>query len=203
MLKLAYSATSPYVRKVRVCAMELGLQDQLELVATTVLPTEANVEYMQQANPLGKIPALTLENGTVIFDSSVICEYLNHRHPQAPLLPAGDERWQVLTEQQLADGMTDALVGVRYENWLRPEALRWAEWTQGQMKKVEQGLAWFEAHPERLQRPLNLGQIALACTLGYLDFRFADLHWRNHHPQLASWYGEFSQRSSMQATTPP
>lgn len=203
MLKLAYSATSPYVRKVRICAMELGLDDQLELVATTVLPTEANLDYMQNANPLGKIPALTLENGTVIFDSGVICEYLNQRHPQAPLIPAGDERWQVLTEQQLASGMTDALVGLRYENWLRPEALRWPEWTQGQMKKVEQALSWFEAHPQRLQATLNLGQIALACALAYLDFRFAEMNWRQQYPQLANWFAGFSQRPSMLATTPP
>ncbi|MCG8466448.1 MAG: glutathione S-transferase [Xanthomonadales bacterium] len=201
-MQLAFSETSPYVRKVRICAIERGLADNIELVPTTVLPTEKNPEYTRDGNPLGKIPALRLDCGQVIYNSGVICEYLDSLPGGDQLIPADASRWAVLTQHHLASGILDALVALRYETWLRPENLRWSDWAEGQQRKAFQAMDWFEAHPEMRHGPLNLAQISLGCALGYWNFRFADLDWRQYSG-LKAWYAEFSQRPSMQATQPP
>lgn len=198
-MKLAYSPTSPYVRKVRVCAMELGLDDRIEMDAVTVLPTQVNGEY-QRRNPLGKIPALTLDSGEVIYDSGVICEYLDSLNSSVKLIPHDAKRWTVLTQHQLASGIMDALVLMRYESFLRPEELRWEEWYAGQQRKVFKAIDWLEHDSDWQELSLNLAQIALACALAYWDFRFESMNWKNSHPKLLSWFDNFSQRSSMQAT---
>src|SRR5579883_607108 len=122
MMKLMYAPASPFVRKVRAAAAELGLDREIELVMTEVVPGKPNLAYGAGYNPLRKIPALALEDGTVIFDSTVICEYLDARAGGGKLIPAsGAERWRVLTRHALAQGMCDAAVLLRYETWLRPE----------------------------------------------------------------------------------
>ncbi len=201
-MKLHYSQTSPYVRKVRVLALETGLHERLELVEHMPSPiSEAAALY--RANPLGKIPALELGDGQVLFDSRVVCEYLDTLHDGPRLFPQDDTRWDALRRQTLADGILDAAVLVRYETVLRPEALRWDDWIQGQLGKLRRALALLERDCAGFRERFDIGVIATACALGYLDFRYADLGWRADCPALADWYAGFARRPSMQGTLPP
>ncbi|HEV2301930.1 MAG TPA: glutathione S-transferase [Stellaceae bacterium] len=200
MMKLRHSPASPFVRKVMVVAHELGLAGGVEIVPTNVSPTAGN-DALAPDNPLMKVPSLTCEDGTVLYDSPVICEYLDelaggHRFFPAP----GAARWRALRQQALADGILEALILTRYES-LRPQERRWADWTDGQMGKAHQGLAALER--EDLSGPPTIGGVAAGCCLGYLDFRFPEDGWRARQPRLAGWYEDFAARASMQATAPP
>jgi glutathione S-transferase len=200
MMKLRYAAASPFVRKVMVVAHEHGLTDRIELVPTTLSPVQANAALAVE-NPLMKVPSLLTEDGQALFDSPVICEYLDALTSGRKLFPpAGPTRWAALRQQALGDGILDALVLCRYE-MLRPEDRRWSGWTDGQMTKAHQGLA--AAEHEDLQGPRTIGHIALGCMLGYLDFRFPADGWRHRHPRLAAWYAREEQLPAMQATRPP
>lgn len=201
-MKLHYSQTSPYVRKALVLALETGLADRLERVTRAPNPVGADAG-LNQANPLGKIPALETDDGQVLYDSPVVCEYLDTLHDGPRLFPADASRWDALRRQALADGILDAAVLIRYETWLRPEALRWNEWVSGQRGKIERALDALEHDVARWRERLDIGVITTGCALGYLDFRFDDLGWRSRCPQLAAWYAEFSQRPSMTGTAPP
>ena len=200
-MQLIYAAASPFARKVRVLAAETGLLDRIELLDTAVLPTTLN-ERVNALNPLGKIPVLLTDDDQVLYDSRVICEYLDTLHAGAKLLPSGAARWQVLRLAALADGLMDAALLARYERAVRPAELQWAAWLDGQLGKVQRSLTELECQVERLQGPLDLGQIGVACALGYLDFRFADLDWRAAHPGLAAFQQTFAQRASMLASAP-
>ena len=203
-MKLRYSPASPYVRKVMVTAHETGLEGRIEKVATTVVPVKENAELSRE-NPLTKVPTLIADDGEVLYDSPVICEYLDTLHDSggAKLFPpAGPARWKALRLQALADGILDAAILTRYEKAIRPEELQWRDWVDGQMRKVRQGLDALEAKAGELAGPLTIGTIAAGCALGYLDFRFADENWRQGRPKLAAWYEEFAQRPSMKATVP-
>ncbi len=201
-MKLYYSATSPFVRKCLVTAHELGLRTSIELVAAAPHPVNRD-RTLVACNPLGKVPTLVTEEGSALYDSRVICEYLN-AVGDGHLLPAnGPTRWAALTDQALADGLMDAAVLTRYETAVRPEALRWSEWVDGQLDKVTCALDEFERGALRLGGRVDLGSIALGCALGYLDFRYESLRWRHHHPNLARWFEGFAARDSMQATRPP
>jgi glutathione S-transferase len=201
-VKLRYSPTSPYVRKVMVLALEAGLDGKLEKIETTVAPTKANPD-MAQHNPLVKVPALVLDNGETLFDSPVICEYLDSLHGGAKLFPpSGPARWTALRRQALGDGILDAAILTRYES-IRPDAYKWPDWIDGQMSKVRNALAAAEAEADRLGGTVDIGTITLGCALGYLDFRFASEGWRAKHPKLAKWYAGFSARPSMAQTAPP
>lgn len=201
-MRLHYSQTSPYVRKVRVLALETDLHDQLEMVAQTPSPLGGEAPLLE-TNPLGKIPALELDDGTILYDSPVICEYLDGLHGGDKLFPQGLERWSALRRQALCDGILDAAVLIRYETVLRPEALRWSDWTEGQLGKVQRALAALEKEPGPWRERLDIGTITAGCALGYLDFRYPDLDWRGDCPGLAEWYAGFVQRPSMQGTMPP
>lgn len=200
-MQLIYAAASPFARKVRVLAAETGLLDRIELLDTAVLPTTLN-ERVNALNPLGKIPVLLTDDDEVLYDSRVICEYLDTLHAGAKLLPSGAARWQVLRLAALADGLMDAALLARYERAARPAELQWSAWLDGQLGKVQRSLTELECQVERLQGPLDLGQIGVACALGYLDFRFADLDWRAAHPGLAAFQQTFAQRASMLASAP-
>ena len=200
-MQLIYAAASPFARKVRVLAAETGLLDQIELLDTAVLPTTLN-ERVNTLNPLGKIPVLLTDDGEALYDSRVICEYLDTLHQGRKLLPSDASRWQVLRLAALADGLMDAALLARYERGVRPAELQWAAWLDGQLGKVQRALVELERHIGRLQGPLDLAQIGVACALGYLDFRFADLDWRAAHPGLADFQQAFARRTSMQASTP-
>ncbi|CAG1007152.1 glutathione S-transferase [Burkholderiales bacterium] len=201
-MKIYHSATSPFVRKCLVAAHELGLRDRIDLVPAAAHPVDRD-RNLVAVNPLGQVPALVTDEGAVIHDSRVICEYLNAL-ADGELIPAdGDARWGVLVEQSLADGITDAALLTRYETAVRPEALRWAEWIAGQLDKVACGLADLERRAPAFGDRVDVGTIAFACALGYLDFRFASLAWRDRHPNAAAWFEWFGGRDSMVATRPP
>jgi glutathione S-transferase len=200
-MQLIYAAASPFARKVRVLAAETGLLDRIELLDTAVLPTTLN-ERVNALNPLGKIPVLLTDDDEALYDSRVICEYLDSLHQGQKLLRSDAARWQVLRLAALADGLMDAALLARYERGVRPAELQWAAWLEGQLGKVQRALVELERHVGRLQGPLDLAQIGVACALGYLDFRFADLDWRAAHPGLADFQRAFAQRTSMQASTP-
>ena len=202
-MKLFHAQASPFVRKVMVLIHETGQLDRVELVHGETTPLAANPE-LARANPVGKIPALVLDDGTTLANSPLICEYLDTTHDRARMVPAsGPERWEVLRIQALADGLMDAAVLNRYEIMMRPAELRWPEWSDGQMAKVDRVLDVFEAAIQRLGARVDLATISMACACGYLDFRYAGHDWRSARPALADWYAGFSDRPSMRATAPP
>jgi glutathione S-transferase len=200
-MKIFYAAASPFVRKCLVVAHELGLREQVELVPTSAHPIQRSAAIVAH-NPLGKIPTLLAEDGTVLYDSRVICEYLNSRARGALLAPDGPARWQALVDQSLADGIMDAAVLVRYEQVLRPESLRWPDWIAGQLEKVHSALAQLEQRAASFEPRVDIGTIAIGCALGYLDLRFASLSWRERCPETAAWFAGFDARPSMSATRP-
>jgi glutathione S-transferase len=198
-MQLFYSIASPYSRKVRVTAREKGLHDRIQLHACVPLD---NPPTLLHANPLGKIPALVLDNGIALYDSPVICEYLDSLDREQPLIPAhGDARWTVLRAQALADGLLDVAVAQVYE-WRRPESERspatLARWHAQMCRAVDE----MAVQLGNLPPELNLGHIAFGCALGYLDLRFTDLGWRATQPALAAWFADFGQRESMRETRP-
>jgi glutathione S-transferase len=203
MMKLTFSPASPFARKVRICAIELGLIDKIELVPATVAPGTPNEAYAHDVNPLRKLPALILDDGTVLVDSFVICEYLDDLAGNKLIPASGAARWKVKSEHSMLQGMLDAMLLCRYEKLLRPEALRWQVWYDDQWDRAWQGFARFEAQPDVLARPLDITQIALACALGYADFRFPDCNWRNSFPKLAAFNEKMLQRPSVKVSIPP
>lgn len=200
-MQLIYAAASPFARKVRVLAHEAGLLERIELLDTAVLPTTLN-EQVNARNPLGKIPVLLTDDGEALYDSRVICEYLDTLHQGRKVLPEGAARWQVLRLAALADGLMDAALLARYERGVRPAELQWSAWLDGQLGKVQRALAELERQVGQLQGPLDLAQIGVACALGYLDFRFADIDWRVSHPGLATFQQAFAQRDAMRSSAP-
>ncbi|ROP91349.1 glutathione S-transferase [Stella humosa] len=200
-MKLRYSATSPYVRKVVVLALEAGLDGRIERIPTAAAPTKPSPEISAD-NPLGKVPSLTTDDGQHLFDSPVICEYLDSLHEGARIFPTpGPMRWTALRQQALADGILDAALLIRYE-LSRPQDKQWADWSAGQQRKIVQALDALEAEAARLGDAVTIGTITIGCTLGYLDFRFAADDWRRGRPTLAAWYEKFAARPSMASTMP-
>ena len=200
-MKLFYSGASPYVRKCMVVAHELGLAARIEHLPAAAHPVNRDQNIVRN-NPLGKVPTLLTDDGTVLYDSRVICEFLNDLGG-GKLFPAGGaQRWQVLTEQSLGDGILDAALLTRYESAMRPEALRWADWTTGQLDKIHCGLAAIDAKADSLGDRVDIGTITMGCVLGYLDLRFDHLGWRQQHAKAAAWFARFNARPAMQATLP-
>ncbi|MDH1262072.1 glutathione S-transferase N-terminal domain-containing protein [Pseudomonas sp. GD03944] len=201
-MQLISAPASPFARKVRVLASETGLLPRIELIDTAVLPVTHN-EQVNASNPLGKLPVLLTDDGEALFDSRVICEYLDSLHDQAPLFPAEPAaRWRTLRLAALADGLMDAALLLRYERAVRPAEYQWDGWVDGQLGKVRRALASLDAQAHELQGSLNIASISVACALGYLDFRFADLHWRQDAPALAAFQAAFAARESMRSTEP-
>ncbi len=201
-MKLHTSPASPFGRKVMVVLHETGLVSRVERRDVSQTPIAQDPE-VAAANPLGKIPCLELDDGTVLFDSPVICEYLDGLHDGPRLLPqAGPDRFRALRLEALGDGMLDAAVGVRYETFLRPEHLRWPDWIAAQLLKVTRALDRLEQEAPSLAERIDLGSLTIACVLGYLDFRFAAERWRDGRPKLATWYERIAARPSLLATRP-
>ncbi|HQT84182.1 MAG: glutathione S-transferase [Acidiphilium sp. 37-64-53] len=197
-MKLFYSATSPYVRKVMACAMARGIEAQLEKIPTN--PHESPAALVA-ANPLSKVPCLVTPDGFALFDSPVICEYLDTIGEALPLFPAsGAARWVALQHQAIGDGILDAAVSRRMESVKPQEAARDAYMLR-QKQIVERSLATLDRDlPGKL---LDIGTIALGCALGYLDFRFADEAWRNNAPRLAAWFDGIATDRVFAETVPP
>ena len=199
-MKLRYSPTSPYVRKVSVTAIELGLAGRIERIPTDTQDRDSGIA---EQNPLGKVPALILDDGGVLYDSPVICEYLDSLHDGPKLFPAeGPERWTALRQQALGDGILDAAILRMLEMVRRPEKLRWQGWIAHQTAKVTRALDQFEAESATLADPLTIGHITAGCALGYLDFRVPETDWRDGRPKLAAWYENFTQRPAPRETVP-
>ena len=198
-MKLYYSSTSPFVRKCLVAAHELGLADRIELVTVVTMPTAHNDALMRD-NPLCKLPTLITDEGRALYDSRVICEYLNDLGG-GRLIPAGGGKWAALVDQSLADGILDAALLMRYEVVLRPAERQWPAWRETQEEKARSALGQFERQVAGWPADrLDIGVIALASALGYLDLRFPDMGWRDASPGLAAWFAGFDQRPSMRAT---
>ncbi|WP_188611504.1 glutathione S-transferase family protein [Chelatococcus reniformis] len=188
MMILRASPPSPYSRLVRIAAEVLGLGDRITMVPPDLTDDS---EVLWQQNPLGKIPTLITEDGTALFDSRVIVDYLDHLAGGSRIIPAGPERFQVLRRQALAIGLLDAALLQVYEGRYRPQERRHDGWLAMQAKKVTGALAELEAAPPALTSPPDVGQIAVACALGYLDLRFGG-RWRAGHPALVDWLDRFA-----------
>jgi glutathione S-transferase len=201
-MKLYHSAASPFVRKSLVAAHETGLAGRIEIATIALTPVASNAQ-LNEENPLGKIPALVLEDGTTLFDSRVICEYLDTLHDGPRLFPADErERWTALRRQALADGLLDAAILCRYETFLRPPERQWSDWIEGQRSKFRRALDALEGEAERFGDTVDIGTISAGCAADYLDFRSLDDGWREGRPRLAAWLEGFAARPSMQATRP-
>lgn len=201
-MKLYHSPASPFVRKTLVVAHEAGLADRIEIATVALSPVAANAD-LNRENPLGKIPALVLDDGSTLFDSRVVCEYLDTLHGGPRLFPAtGPDRWTALRRQALADGLLDAAILCRYESALRPAERRWADWVDAQRGKFRRAIDALEGEAAGFGETVDVGTIAAACALDYLDFRSLDDGWGDGRPRLAAWLERFVRRPSMQATRP-
>ena len=183
-----------------IAAHELGLTDRLTLRRTVVRMSAPNPDLLPD-NPLSKIPTLVLEDGMVLIDSGVICEYLDSLSGVGRILPLGGKaRWSELSQHALATGLLDILILWRNERD-KPQAQQTEAWIESFTTKVDATLERFARDlPAIADGPLPLGQIALGCALSYMDFRFVDIDWREKYPPLASWHGEFQKRPSAKAT---
>ncbi|HEX9448939.1 MAG TPA: glutathione S-transferase N-terminal domain-containing protein [Dongiaceae bacterium] len=197
-MKLLYQTHSPYARKVLVMAHELGLADRIEVIHHETSPTNRN-DTVFAANPLGKVPILTLPDGAAIFDSAVICDYLDGLHDRPRLIPAtGPARIHTLRLQALATGIADAGIALRWETERRPELLRYPALAAGQALKLRAAYDFIERDVS-FDASLDLGQIALATALSWIEFRHLP-SFRDGHPGLVRWYDAFVQRASMRQT---
>ena len=199
MMKLHWSPKSPYVRKVMICAHELNLLPKLELVRSVAAMLKPN-ERLMQDNPLSKIPTLVLDNGFTLFDSVVICEYLNDL-AGGPLFPReGQDKWQALRWHALGDGMLDA--AILWRNEREKDAALPALLAAFELK-MQAALKQLDDEAQALaETPFSIGHIALGCALGYLDYRFESLAWRGIAPRLAQWFEELAARPSFKSTEP-
>ncbi|WP_423200024.1 MULTISPECIES: glutathione S-transferase family protein [unclassified Cupriavidus] len=202
-INLFWSPRSPFVRRVLVTAHELGIADRVHRIDTSVSMTGCNDELMR-LNPLNKIPTLVFEDGSTLCDSAMICDYLADTVPASTLVPADAAgKRQSAQWHALGHGLTDLLV-LWVNELRRPESLRsaqimaaWNAKAAATLKRLDQDAAALT------QAPLTPGHIAIACALGYLDFRFAERPWRQEAPALARWFETFDQRASMRETAPP
>lgn len=201
-MKLHWSPRSPFARKVMVFAHEAGLAGRIEQVKTHVAMTNPNRDLMRY-NPQGKVPTLIADDGAVLFDSTVICEYLDSLHGGAKLFPQEPaQRWQALRWHALGDNMLDTLVLWRNER-IRPKAQQSPETLAGFELKTRTSLDLLEQEAAALgEAPFGIGHVAIGVALGYIDFRFPEPGWRGGRPMIAAWYESFAQRPSARATVP-
>jgi glutathione S-transferase len=198
---LRHSHTSPFVRKVTVLLHETGLAAR---VPCETVDGWSEPEPLTADNPLSMVPTLVLDDGSSLYDSPVICEYLDRLHGGPRMIPEGGEaRWRVLREQALADGILDCAVLVFVELQRRPQERRWDDWLALKRRAITRSLDLLERRVEELAARVDLGTISLAVALGYLDLRGAVGEWRDGRPRLADWFAGFAQRPSMLATAPP
>ena len=197
-MKLRFSPTSPFVRKVCAVAVATGLESRIENVRT-----ETTDPSWWGDNPLGKVPALITDDGKALIDSPVICEYLDSLHDGPKVFPpAGEARWTALQQQALADGIMDACVS-SYQELRRPDGERSLGWVERQRGKVDRTLVTLEAEAASLEGDPDIGNIAVACALAYIDLRMPDLDWRAAAPRLTNWYEGFAKNPFMTETAPP
>ncbi len=196
-MKLHYSATSPYVRKVVACALACGVSDQITRIETN---PHASPPDLLAANPLSKVPCLVTEDGFALFDSPVICEYLDAVGAGSLFPPPGPARWRALRFQAIGDGIMDAAVSRRMDMGRPAEAARDAAMARSR-DAVERALDLLQSDPPA--NHLDIGSIAVACALGYLDLRFASDAWREGRGKLAQWHAEMAERPEISGSAPP
>ena len=194
-MKLIHSPTSPYSRKVRILIREKGLS----VAETATVPFDDD-DILHGANPLGKVPALVRDGESTIYDSPVICECLDGLGK--PWLPSGEAGWRQKTLHALGDGIIDAVLAFRMER-IRPQEQWWDFWAMRQENATVRALQHLETITDELGEPWEYGNLAIACALGYVDFRAADMEWRNHMPKLAKWFKVFEKLESYKDTAPP
>jgi glutathione S-transferase len=198
-MELYFTPRSPYVRKVRAVLIELDLWDR---VTFHQMDLESPDPALIRNNPLGKVPTLVTDGGQIIFDSRVICEYLDGLVGNKLFPSKGPQRWTALRRMALSDGILEALQ-LRRQETSRPEAQQSAKVITKQKSKSDRGLLTLEDEADEFSDALTIGHVAIGCCLGYLDFRFKHEPWRETHPKLAKWYESFSARRSMTETMPP
>jgi len=196
-MQIHATITSPFVRKVLVTAHETGLYDRLKWIATNPHADE----YLRADNPLCKIPTLVFEKEELpLFDSRVVCEYLDSLHSGPKLFPSeGRSRWNALRLQALGDGILDANVSRRNET-IRPKNEQSPAWIQRQRLAVSSAISWLNEHIGLLDGPVTIGSITVGCALGYFEVRFPQDDWRKGNDKIATWYDAFSSRPSMAKT---
>ncbi|MCI5046381.1 MAG: glutathione S-transferase N-terminal domain-containing protein [Aquisalinus sp.] len=195
-MQLIISPTSPYARKARIVAIEKGLEDRVEIINTNPLAPEAQQTVR---NPLGKVPCLVLEDGDLLFDSPVICAYLNSLSSDPELFPQGENRWRAERAQALGDGIIDAAFNMVLES-RRTDSEQSAYWMERWRGVILRGVAAAEEDLASYSGGFDIGLIAYASALGYLDFRHPEIAWRDNHADLAVWFEDISARRSMSAT---
>ncbi len=199
-MKLYWSSRSPYVRKVMLFAHECGIAGRIECIRTLVAMTKPNTDLLR-INPLGKIPTLVLDDGSALYDSVVICEYLDSLHNGRKLFPeSGSARWTALRRHALGNNLLDNLLLWRNE-LLRPLQQQSPETLAAFNLKVRNAIAALNDEAAALSAaPVDIGQVAIGSALDYADFRFAALRWRAQAPHLSHWFASFAQRPAMRAT---
>lgn len=201
-MRLFTSPTTPFGRKTQVAVIEAGLSDRVQIELASGTPLDPGTMPLDR-NPLGKIPALVRDDGGAIYDSRVICRYLDDLSG-GKLYPAAPAMWDTLVLEATADGLLEAALLMVYETRLRPADLHFAPWVEGQWAKIARTLDTLESRwTAHLAGPLDMGHLALACALGYLDFRHAARDWRAGRPRLAAWEADIALRPAMLATRPP
>ena len=201
-MKLWHGPSSPYARKVRIVLRELGLIDRVTEQAVATTPIAPDQE-LAKVNPLIRIPTLETDDGEVLYDSRVICEYLENLNGTVSLTPAeGPARWRDLRNAALAEGILDTAVGLRYETALKEERFQDPNWIAARRERIVRALDAMEEDAPAPDSEPSQASITWASALGYLDFRFADMDWRQGRPQLSAWFERFSQRPSFIETNP-
>lgn len=203
-MQLRFSPTSPFVRKVRITAIEAGLQDQIEHITTDPWSAETD---LRQTNPLSKVPCLITDDGDAIYDSPVICEYLDSLNTGTKLFPEDPAtRFKVLTLAAAGDGMTDAGILHLVESVRRPQELKWDWWDERQQTTMQTAMAVLNAAAPSMATtdgPITIAEITAGSGLGWVDLRFPDLDWRSANPALGEWFAKISERPSFKETVPP
>lgn len=191
------TANSPYARKVRIAAIETGQED---LIHWTMMTREERAAQVPAVNPLGKVPAVVMEDGSALYDSPVIVEWVDSLHAGPKLIPAaGAERWQALTLAALGDGLGEAVIAVSLESQ-KPEPSQAIIERQG--GKAKTALAALNAQCGTFKDPPKIGEIAVACAMGYMELRGVLAGWRDDNPALATWYDAINHRPALAATAP-
>ena len=196
---LRSTPASPFGRKVKIAARLAGIYDRIEHVNANVRDPD---DDLRTQNPLGKIPVILLDDGAAIYDSRVIVEWIDDQAGGGIIIPEGNDRIDALILQALADGIMDASILIVYEGRYRPEEMHFQPWLDYQSDKIKRALSSLEQEPPELKSRPHIGHIALACALGYLDFRFAG-EWRITYPSLVTWLDDFSQAVPAYELTAP
>lgn len=199
-MKLYYSGYSPFARKVAIVAEFLGLSERIERIASSGNPLVRSQEF-RDINPSGQIPVLVTDEGLVLYDSKVICAYLNSLSDR-DVMGQGDALWRNLTEASLADTLVESGLQYRYEIAVRPVELRWDAWTDAWRAKITDGLAALDARSDDLRGRMDIGVISIICALAYVEWRFADLEWAARYPKLYRWFAEVSRDPVVAASAP-